>query len=112
MVASATSVEAVAGAEHPTFKVMIDPITEAGNYRITFSMQTFYLDNAQGSDFIEAKYVVDPNCSGIEGVDAESGLFTVYNLQGILVLRDASADELKALPAGIYIVNGKKVALK
>ena len=112
MVASATSVEAVAGAEHPTFKVMIDPITEAGNYRITFSMQTFYLDNAQGSDFIEAKYVVDPNYSGIEGVDAESGLFTVYNLQGILVLRDAAADELKALPAGIYIVNGKKVALK
>ena len=112
MIASATSVEAVAGAGHPTFKVTFAPLTEAGRYRITFSDQTFYFDNAQGSDFIEAWYEVDPTYTGIEGVGAESGLFTVYNLQGILVLSDATADDVKALPAGIYIVNGKKVALK
>lgn len=112
MIASATSVEAVAGAEHPTFKVTFAPLTEAGRYRITFSDQTFYFDNAQGSDFIQAWYEVDPTYTGIEGVGAESGLFTVYNLQGILVLSDATADDVKALPAGIYIVNGKKVALK
>lgn len=112
MIASATSVEAVAGAGHPTFKVTFAPLTEAGRYRITFSDQTFYFDNAQGSDFIQAWYEVDPTYTGIEGVGAESGLFTVYNLQGILVLSDATADDVKALPAGIYIVNGKKVALK
>ena len=112
MIASATSVEAVAGAGHPTFKVTFAPLTEAGRYRITFSDQTFYFDNAQGSDFIQAWYEVDPTYTGIEGVGAESGLFTVYNLQGILVLSDATADDVKVLPAGIYIVNGKKVALK
>lgn len=112
MIANATSIEAVAGVEHPTFKVTFAPLTEAGRYRITFQMQSFYIDDAQGSDFIEAWYEVDPTYTGIEGVGADSGLFTVYNLQGILVLSDATADDVEALPAGIYIVNGKKVALK
>lgn len=38
---------------------------------------------------------------------------TVYNLQGIAVKTAAgSADPLSDLPAGIYIVNGKKVAVR
>ena len=37
---------------------------------------------------------------------------TVYNLQGIAVKTSASpADYLSGLPAGIYIVNGKKIAV-
>lgn len=38
---------------------------------------------------------------------------TVYNLQGIAVKTAAgSADPLSGLPAGIYIVNGKKIAVR
>lgn len=36
----------------------------------------------------------------------------VYNLQGILVVKNASAEQVSALPAGMYIINGKKVILK
>ena len=36
----------------------------------------------------------------------------IYNLQGILVRSDASADELRSLPAGIYIVGGKKIFVR
>ena len=46
--------------------------------------------------------------TGIEAVEAEAtgaATRTVYNLQGIRV----NADNL---PAGIYIINGKKVAVK
>lgn len=50
----------------------------------------------------------------IETVDAcgEAGLGAVYNLQGIKVLDNASADDLNKLPAGIYIVNGGKKVVR
>ena len=53
--------------------------------------------------------------TGIEetGADAEPALSTVYNLQGIAVRINVATDEaLAGLPAGIYIVNGKKYAVK
>lgn len=46
------------------------------------------------------------------GENGEAVSFEVYNLQGIRVLSNASADDVRNLPAGIYIVNGKKVAIK
>lgn len=46
---------------------------------------------------------------GIDQVIASGNAFTVYNIQGIRILSNASADEIKALPAGLYIVNGKKI---
>lgn len=36
----------------------------------------------------------------------------VYTLQGILIKRNASADEVKALTPGIYIIGGKKVVVR
>lgn len=48
----------------------------------------------------------------LEGENGEAVSFEVYNLQGIRVLRNASADDVRNLPAGIYIVNGKKVVIK
>lgn len=39
------------------------------------------------------------------------GLFRVYNLQGIEVLKSANALDLNSLPRGLYIVNGKKLVL-
>ncbi len=51
--------------------------------------------------------------SSIEDILAESdGNADVYNLQGIRVFRGATADDIAALPAGIYIINGTKIAVK
>lgn len=36
----------------------------------------------------------------------------VYNMQGILILKNADDAAVKALPAGLYIVNGKKVLVR
>lgn len=36
----------------------------------------------------------------------------VYNMQGILVKRAATADDINALPAGLYIVGNKKIAVR
>lgn len=107
-----TAVEAVEGAAHPAFKVTFNPVTAAGNYKIRIQAGSFLLDGVQESKYTEIAVTVNPTMDGVEGIEAADGLFTVFNLQGILVIKEADAEALKALPAGVYIVNGKKVVLK
>lgn len=45
-------------------------------------------------------------------VTPETQGYTVYNLQGICVLRTAEASDINNLPAGLYIINGKKYLVK
>lgn len=51
--------------------------------------------------------------SGIADIvaPAEEG-YTVYNLQGIRVLKTMDKNAVSNLPAGLYIVNGKKYIIK
>ncbi len=64
----------------------------------------------------EADTSVKVSTSGQSGIDSilndADATADVYNLQGICVRRAATAADVKALPAGIYIVNGAKVAVK
>lgn len=65
---------------------------------------TFYTDNATT--------ITIADTSGIDDVIIENGSAAdVYNLQGIRVARQASADRINSLPAGVYIIGGKKVAV-
>ncbi len=51
--------------------------------------------------------------TGVEEIDTESdNAGAVYNLQGIVVKKAATMDDVKALPAGVYVINGKKVIVK
>ena len=60
----------------------------------------------------EFKHIVPiSTLTGINGVNVTEGEpFDVYNLQGRKV--KSKAYDLKGLPRGIYIINGKKVAVK
>lgn len=60
----------------------------------------------------EFKHIVPiSTLTGISGVNATEGEpFDIYNLQGRKV--KSKAYDLKGLPRGIYIINGKKVAVK
>ena len=51
--------------------------------------------------------------AGVESLVAEptDGIYKVYNLQGVKVLETKDTNNVNTLPAGIYIVNGKKVIL-
>lgn len=60
---------------------------------------------AHGNAFCEVSY--DPT-SGIETIET-AGQGAVYTLDGILVNQAATADDLRALPKGIYLVGGRKV---
>lgn len=51
--------------------------------------------------------------SAIDVIGSDSdGLFTVYNTAGIRVLVTANPADINALPAGLYIVNGKKYIVR
>jgi hypothetical protein len=52
--------------------------------------------------------------TGVNSIIANSvkGNNTVYNLQGVAIIRNASAEQIANLPAGLYIVNGKKFVQK
>lgn len=71
-----------------------------------------------GDDFINSPelryyYKVANNYSivdTLDGMDAESA--DVYNMHGVRVLRGVTADDLRTLPAGIYVYAGRKVVVR
>lgn len=81
-----------------TDRVMIQANPEGGN---PFNLTSVTLSNSTLS-----------NISAV--VAAATDLFPakVYNLQGIAVATVASEAETASLPAGIYILNGKKIAVR
>ena len=53
--------------------------------------------------------------SGVTGIDqilADGQTADVYTVSGIMVKRGATADDVRSLPSGIYIINGSSVVIK
>lgn len=55
---------------------------------------------------------VSKETSGLTATEANDGHADVYNAAGILVLRDASASQIRDLAPGLYIVKGKKMIVR
>lgn len=105
---------------------MADPIAADGVYTLTipegfiFNM-TYdfgFVDQYGGpqGDFYNPEltyvfYIGDP--TGIKGIKVDAdGNVKVYTIDGVYVGEGAAAEMLESLPAGVYIVNGTKVAVK
>lgn len=74
---------------------------------------TYYITDFVWSDKPEGVDSVISDAAMFAGAKADAdGLYSVYNMQGMLVKRTASAADVLALPAGIYIAGGKKVCVK
>lgn len=70
--------------------------------------------STDGSDkSVSCKIIVRKSNAGIEDIysSEEQRTYVVYNLQGIMVLRTEKIQDFQDLPAGIYIVNGKKTII-
>ncbi len=112
---SASSVETIGTAEHPTFEIFFaTPATTAGSYTFEMNRGTFTIDGIFESPAVKAVIKVDPSFQGISDVfgDAANGKLTVVNLQGVVLMKNASVEDLKTLSTGIYIINGKKIAIR
>lgn len=57
-----------------------------------------------------ASYTVDNTQVGIDSIEAGRGDGVIYNIHGMRV--NSNLENLKSLPAGVYIVDGKKVIVK
>lgn len=71
-------------------------------------------DTAIDHDLADTSFAVHPlGMTGVEDVaSADAGTVTVYNLQGIVLLRDADPSAVRTLPPGLYIVNGRKTFVR
>jgi hypothetical protein len=89
-------------------------ITADGTYTITFPAGKFALgeDGLRWSTAFTLTYTIGAP-TGINGIAADQvANLRVYNLQGACVLRNADAAAVKALPAGIYVINGVKTVIR
>lgn len=57
--------------------------------------------------------IVISDASGVENINIEKiATKNVYNMQGILIIKNANAEDINTLPAGLYIIDGKKIIRK
>lgn len=85
------------------------PVTMYGNYRFLSDMKSVNVDGDYVGIMVD--YVVG-DTSGVDCVAQPIVLpanFDIYNAQGMIIKRNATIEELNALPAGIYIAGGQKI---
>lgn len=60
--------------------------------------------------------IVQDDLAGVEGIKIDKSEddtpADIYNMQGIVVKRKATTDELNSLPSGLYIMRGKKFIVR
>lgn len=57
--------------------------------------------------------IVISDASGVENINIEKiATKNIYNMQGILIIKNANAEDINTLPAGLYIIDGKKIIRK
>lgn len=84
--------------------------TKNGTYTFTIP-DNFLTYNGRPMPGISASFVVENSTSGLKDVESETEV-TVYSPSGVCLMKNSSAASLQSLPAGLYIVNGKKAVLK
>lgn len=69
--------------------------------------------NEATANFYYSSYFIVLPYAGVESIvsDPEDGIYKAYDLKGVKVIETRNVEEINALPAGIYIVNGKKILL-
>lgn len=90
--------------EYGSYSILVDPSDE--EYQI--ANESVDVD----SELVELTIVLEGTNTGLDAIFVDGHSADVYTVSGILLKKDATADDLKALPAGIYVIGGKKVNLK
>lgn len=85
-----------------------DSDTFAGTLYVPEESVELYKSTPIWNNFAEIKGLPS---NKVENLPSETDIITVYTLQGVKVIDQGVYDDLTILPAGVYIVNGKKVML-
>ena len=92
-----------------------EPLLGNGTYFLEIPTGYFIDRNGNNIQGITLKYIVKNNSgldTNIEDIIAEGNNWTVYNITGVKVIDTDNVEDLRKLPKGIYIINGKKVLVK
>jgi len=91
--------------------------TSFSNYNATLLVPTgrttVYKNDSVWGKF--AKITDDEDDAGVEDVladDVHESSHCIYNMQGILISREASDDDIRNLQPGIYVIGGEKVVVR
>ena len=88
------------------------PVTKNGTYILEIPDGYFVDRNSKEIKGITLKYTVE-NETAIHDIIAEGeNGWVIYSTSGIKVMETKDANKVKALPSGIYIVNGIKTVIK
>ncbi|MCC8118193.1 MAG: hypothetical protein LIP09_05505 [Bacteroidales bacterium] len=94
-----------------------EDIEANGNYVLTVPKDAYYaIDYDAAYNLIDVE-TVDLICEFTVGTDSLNVVAAgevatdVYTVAGVCVLRNATKAQIQALPQGIYIINGKKIAI-
>ena len=106
--------------EGTNYEFSLNRFEESGlNWPITSSELGFYCLNIPNDAFIingfgtdEMSYIYKITTVGIEAVDMNAQDLNVYSINGMLIKRNASWNEVLDLEPGIYIVNGEKIYIR
>ncbi len=92
--------------------VLKDEITAPGTYKLVIPAGMFIVTaNDVANEELTFTYTVkDP--TGIEAIIAVGKVVDVYTVNGVLVKKDAAADDLKSLKKGLYVIGGKTILVK
>lgn len=115
--AAAQTVELPAAQPGSAPNELVQPLgavyTDEGTY--TVNMPAGYV--LFGEDMVPSlamtyRYAID-GTTGVLTIGSDAcGMWTVHTLQGVKVLSTDNYDAIRALPAGIYVVNGVKVGIR
>lgn len=82
---------------------------ESGKYR--YLVRAVYAGDKLSDGKTSNEVLFDTD--GVDSIGSDSDdTFTVYNLQGILIIDSGTRADLMKLPEGVYIINGKTQLLK
>lgn len=84
-------------------------IFEDGDY--SFEFPTNQVQNSQGYVNPAQTFTFSVGDTGIDGIASE-GTYSVYDLNGVKIMETREAAFVKALPAGLYVINGKKIVIR
>ncbi|MDE6718203.1 MAG: hypothetical protein K2J70_08445, partial [Muribaculaceae bacterium] len=101
---------------------------EGEDNKIELSIYPKVADEGQSTIFIPAgKFIVDGKKSKeasatflvkgsistwVDSIFGDAEVVTVVNMNGIVVMKDAPAEQLRTLAPGIYVINGKRIIIR
>ncbi len=91
-----------------TFKANM-PATMPGEYRFIANPGMVEVDGDFVGLYAEYKISESSDVREVSNVTVLPAVFDIFNAQGLVIKRNATVEDLNALPAGIYIAGGKKI---